>query len=150
MHTLIDFTTHIKGVEYIISVLAIVAFIFFLEVLKPRPFRSLVENAKEDLDYMKETGYRSTFRTIGRLAAAPFIGLAYVISLPFLFVYTFARELAGVVSGSLGRVMGAAGRTYAFGWRPTEAYLSGKQEKKDKTEKPEKAEKAEGPKDGAE
>jgi len=38
MHTLIDFTTHVKGVEYIISVLAITGYILYAEILKPKPF----------------------------------------------------------------------------------------------------------------
>jgi hypothetical protein len=143
MYTLIDFMTHIKGVEYLISVSAIALFIVFLEVLKPKPFKTLVDNAKEEVEYMKETGMQSTLRTVGRLLATPFIGLAYVVSLPFVFVYTFARELSGMAVEGLGRVMGMAGRTYAFGWRPTEAYLAGKQEKKEKAEKTEKSETAE-------
>jgi hypothetical protein len=130
MHTLVDFLTHVKGVEYVISVLAIAGFILYLEVLKPKPFRTLAENIREDVAFLKEKGLRAALRSVGRFVAAPFIGLLYVISLPFLFAFTFARELSGLASEGLGRVFGLAGRSASFGWRPTEAYLGGKKDRK--------------------
>src|SRR5574341_1640256 len=130
MHTLVDFTTHVKGVEYVISVLAIAGFILFIEILKPRPFRALRDAAREDIDYMKESGPRNVARTVGRLLAAPFIGLAYVIALPFVCAYAFAREVAGLAGEAVSRVVGLAGESAFFGWRPGEAYLGGKKDKK--------------------
>lgn len=131
MHTLVDFTTHIKGVEYLISVLAITGFILFIEILKPKPFRSLRDSAREDLDYIRENGgTRGVLRTTGRLLAAPFIGLAYVIALPFVCAYAFAREVAGMAREAAGRLLGLAGESAFFNWRPNEAYLGGKKGKK--------------------
>jgi hypothetical protein len=130
MHTLIDFTTHVKGVEYIISVLAITGYILYAEILKPKPFKTLAKSTGEDLEYLRKTGFRGTLRTAGRIAAAPFIGLAYVIALPFIFAYTLVAELLGMAAEGLEKAMGMAGRSASFGWRPMEAYFGGKKEKK--------------------
>lgn len=132
MHTLVDFLTRVKGIEYLISVVAITGFILYVEILKPKPFRALARNVREDIDHLRASGGRNALRTVGRFASAPFIGLFYVISLPFLFVGTFARELAGMAVDALARATGAAGRSATFGWRPTEAYLGGRKEKKGK------------------
>ena len=128
MNSLFDFITHIKTVEYLMAVGAIALYILYWEVLKPKPFKSLVESGKEDLDYIKNTGYKNTMKTVGKVMAAPFIGLAYIVFLPF----TFAYALGSLV---MGRVLTLAGKEAAFGWRPMEAYLSGK--KKGKKEKKE-------------
>ena len=64
-------------------------------------------------------------KTVGKVIAAPFIGLAYIIALPFGFAY--AIGLAAV-----NGVLGFAGKEASFGWRPTEAYLSGKKKEKKK------------------
>jgi hypothetical protein len=138
MHTLIDFTTHVKGVEYIISVLAITGYILYAEILKPKPFKTLKQSAGEDLEHLRNAGYRNALRTVGRVAAAPFIGLAYVIALPFVFAYTLGAELVGMAAEGIEKALGMAGRTASFGWRPVEAYLGGKKDRKNK--KKEKAE----------
>jgi hypothetical protein len=130
MHTLIDFTTHVKGVEYIISVLAITGYILYAEILKPKPFKTLKQSAGEEMEHLRNSGYRNAWRTVGRLAATPFIGLAYVIALPFVFTYTLAAELAGMAAEGLGKAFGAAGKTAFFGWRPVEAYLGGRKNRK--------------------
>jgi hypothetical protein len=128
MNSLFDFITHIKTVEYLMAVGAIALYILYWEVLKPRPFKSLVENGKGDLDYIRNTGYKNTLKTVGKVMAAPFIGLAYIVFLPFTFAYALG-------SAVIGRVLNMAGKEAAFGWRPMEAYLSGK--KKGKKEKKE-------------
>ncbi len=133
MHTLTDFTTHIKGVEYLISVLAITGFILFVEILKPKPFRTLKNSINEDREHIRKEGTRSVLTTLTRLAAAPFIGLAYVIALPFVFTFAVARECAGKAAEALDSAMGVAG----FGWRPMEAYLGGKKDKKERKAKEE-------------
>jgi len=130
MHTLFDYLTHVKGVEYIIALLFMVGYILYAEMLKPRPFKSVTETAKEDLEFVKKAGYKGVLKTLGKIAAAPFIGLAYVIVLPFAFVFTLAKI-------ALNGILGLAGRSIAFGWRPMEAYLAGKrkrgiEKKKDK------------------
>src|SRR3972149_3449082 len=127
MHTLVDFLTRVKGVEYILSVLTITGFILFLEVLKPAPFKSLRKLIGEDVALLREEGIRSFMKTVGRAVAAPFIGLLYVVALPFLFVYTLATALDAV------------GASAVFGWRPSEAYLAGR-----KARKARKAEKKDG------
>ena len=146
MHTLVDFLTRVKGVEYILSVLTITGFILFLEVLKPAPFRSLRKLIGEDVAYLREEGLRSVMRTVGRMAAGPFIGLLYVISLPFLFVYTLAVELRGMAAEGMAAALDAVGASAVFGWRPGEAYLAGKKARKGK--KAEKKDEEAEPKDG--
>jgi hypothetical protein len=123
MHTMFDYITQIKGVEYIISILFIAGYILYAEVLKPKPFKTLKESGREDLDYMRRNR-SSVFKTIRKIAAAPFIGLAYIVSLPFAFAYAIG-------AAALNGVLGLAGRSASFGWRPTEAYLAGKKKKKE-------------------
>lgn len=135
MHTYVDFLTHIKGVEYLISVLAIGGFVLFLESLKEKPFRTLVRATREDADHLREQGGRTALRTAGRMLSAPFLGLLYVIALPFVFVYALATEMLRAAAARLERVPGLAGRTAFFGWRPTEAYLGGKKDAKRKQDR---------------
>ena len=123
MHTMFDYITQIKGVEYILSLLFIAGYILYAEVLKPKPFRTLKEAGKEDLEFIR-TNRSATFTTIRKIAAAPFIGLAYIVSLPFAFAYA-------VGTAALNGILGLAGRSASFGWRPTEAYLAGKKKKKE-------------------
>ena len=124
MNSLYDFVTHVKGVEYIISVLFIAGYILYAEVLKPRPFKTLMETGRDDMDFIRKSGYRNTVRTVGKIAAAPFIGLAYIVTLPFAFAFAL---LSAIVNGALS----LAGREASFGWRPTEAYLAGKKKRKE-------------------
>ncbi|HWR58691.1 MAG TPA: hypothetical protein VN328_07375 [Thermodesulfovibrionales bacterium] len=124
MNSLYDFLTHVKGVEYIISVLFIAGYILYAEVLKPKPFKTLVETGKEDMDFIRQTGYRNTMKTAGKIAAAPFIGLLYLVSLPFAFAFA-------LLSTAAGGVLNLVGKEAAFGWRPMEAYFTGKKKKKD-------------------
>jgi hypothetical protein len=61
------------------------------------------------------------------LLAGPVIGLFYVISLPFIGIATIASLATGkLVSGLLSLI----GKSLSFGWRPREAYLSGKKKSK--------------------
>ena len=130
MHTLVDFLTRVKGVEYILSVLTITGFILFLEVLKPAPFKSLRKLIGEDVALLREEGFRSFMKTVGRAVAAPFIGLLYVLALPFLFVYTLAVELGGMAAEGMATALDAVGASAVFGWRPSEAYLAGRKARK--------------------
>jgi hypothetical protein len=63
------------------------------------------------------------------LLVAPFVGLVYVIALPFVFIATVAalvgRKLAEGIFNLLGNLV-------SFSWRPDEAYLGGKKKKKDR------------------
>ena len=61
------------------------------------------------------------------LLAGPVIGLFYVICLPFIGIATIASLATGkVVNGLLSLI----GKSLSFGWRPREAYLSGKKKSK--------------------
>ena len=130
MHTLVDFLTRVKGVEYILSVLTITGFILFIEVLKPAPFRSLRKLIGEDVAFLREEGFRSVMKTVGRAVTVPFIGLLYVIALPFLFVYYLAVELRGMAAERMATALDAVGASAVFGWRPSEAYLAGRKARK--------------------
>lgn len=66
------------------------------------------------------------------LLAAPFIGLAYVVFLPFIGIATLAAVAGREV---LGGVASVAGKTISFGWKPMEAYLAGKKKGKKKDTK---------------
>ena len=124
MYTLYDYITHIKGMEYILSILFIAGYILFAEILKPRPFATIANVARDDVQFIGGTGYRNVVKTAGKIAAAPFIGAAYVFSLPFVFFWAIASAAAGAA-------LNAFGKTAVFGWRPTEAYLTGKKKKKE-------------------
>lgn len=63
------------------------------------------------------------------MAAVPFIGLAYIVALPFGFAYALAKA---VVEGMVELV----GKEAVFGWRPLEAYLAGKKRGERKKAKP--------------
>ena len=132
MHTLVDFLTRVKGVEYILSVLTITGFVLFLEVLKPAPFKSLRKSIGEDVALLREEGFQNFMKTVKRAVAAPFIGLFYVMALPFLFVYTLAVELGGMAAEGMATALDAVGASAAFGWRPSEAYLAGRKARKAK------------------
>ncbi|HZL97177.1 MAG TPA: hypothetical protein VFB91_00535 [Terriglobales bacterium] len=130
MHTLVDFLTRVKGVEYILSVLTITGFVLFIEVLKPAPFRSLRKLIGEDVAFLREEGFRSFMKTVGRAVTVPFIGLLYVFALPFLFVYYLAVELRGMAAERMATALDAVGASAVFGWRPSEAYLAGRKARK--------------------
>ncbi len=130
MNSLFDFITHIKTVEYLMAIGAIALYILYWEVLKPKPFKSLMETGKADLGYIRQTGYKNTLKTVGKVMAAPFIGLAYIVFLPF----TFAHALGSLVTE---RVLTFASKEAAFGWRPMEAYLAGRKKKMKKEKKEE-------------
>lgn len=130
MHTLFDFVTHIKTVEYLIAIASVGAFILLWEILKPRPFHSVAAAGREDMSYVKQTGYRNTLKTIGRIASAPFIGLAYVVMVPVGFFFAlFLGAIELVVKGVNG-LMATLGTQVSFDWRPMEAYFTGKGKKK--------------------
>jgi hypothetical protein len=115
-----DFITHVKGIEYILSLTFIAGYVLFWEVLKPKPFKKVKEIGQEDLAYVKQNGMKNNLKLAGKIAAAPFVGLLYIILLP-----------VGLVSAlSYALVSGVAGKNSSFSWRPAEAYLSGKKKAK--------------------
>jgi len=129
MNTLYDFITHVKGIEYLLSITFIAGYIVFWEALKAKPFQSLARAEREDRDYIRQAGgYRNVLKTVGRIAAAPFIGIAYVVALPFTFVYALATAAGnGIVN--------LVGKEAAFGWSPVAAYLAGRRKRKGKAKK---------------
>lgn len=132
MYTLVDFITHVKGIEYILSISAIAGFLVFWEILKPKPFRTVVVTGKDDLAHIERTGgFGGVMKSVGKIVSAPFIGLAYIVMLPVAFFLALA---AAIVNVSVKAVMG---KSASFEWRPMEAYFSGKK-KKEKDEKAKK------------
>jgi len=81
-HTLFDFVTHVKGIEYLLSLFFIGGYLILWEALKPKPFGTLVQAGKEDMDHLKTSG--SAWKIVGSIAAAPFIGLAYILAIPLV------------------------------------------------------------------
>lgn len=126
MHTLVDFITHVKGIEYILSILFIGGFLLFWEILKPRPFATVVSVGKEDLEHIKQNGYRDTMKYAGKIVAAPFIGLAYIVMLPVGFFFVLLSEAVNLLVKGVSTLLG---KDVSFEWRPMEAYFTGKQKK---------------------
>jgi hypothetical protein len=124
MYTLFDFMTHVKGIEYIISVLSIGVFMVFWEVLKPKPFATAVSAGKEDLAHLKESG--DTIKYVRQIAAAPFIGLAYIVMLPIGFSVVMLSEGVNLAVKGVSTMLG---KDVSFDWRPMEAYFTGKKRK---------------------
>jgi hypothetical protein len=122
MHTLFDYVTHIKTIEYLLAVSFIAGFIIFWEIFKPKPFSGLSKQIKDDMEHLRETGM---LQSIGKLVAAPFIGLVYIIAIPIIFYFTIVST---IVIGFLKLV----GVNAAFNWNPVEAYLGGKKGKEGK------------------
>ncbi len=128
MNTLVDFITYIKGVEYLIAISAIAIYIIFWELLKPKPFQTMVKALKEDMEFLRVKGIGYVVRTAAKVVAAPFIGLAYIVMLPvgFFFALTFS---------AIGGLLSLAGVSPTLGWRPMEAYFGGRKSKTEKTDK---------------
>ena len=61
------------------------------------------------------------------LLAGPVIGLFYVVCLPFIGIATIVSLATGKVVSSGWSLIG---KSLSFGWRPREAYLSGKKKSK--------------------
>jgi hypothetical protein len=124
MVTLFDFMTHVKGIEYLVSVASIGAFMIFWEVLKPKPFATVVNTGREDWQHIQQTG--GIMKYAGKIAAAPFIGAMYVVMLPVGF---FFMVLAEVVNLAVKGVSTLMGKDMSFDWNPVEAYFTGKKRK---------------------
>ncbi len=61
------------------------------------------------------------------LLSGPFIGLAYAVLMPVIGIGTVAVI---AVSAVFKGMYNLAAKTISFGWRPSDAYLSGKKKKK--------------------
>jgi hypothetical protein len=123
MNSMFDFITHVKGIEYILSLTFIAGYVLFWEVLKPKPFKKVKETARKTWRMSRER-HEEQPETGRQDRRCTFVGLLYVILLP-----------AGLVSAlSYALVSRVAGKNTSFSWRPAEAYLSGK--KKTKKQEP--------------
>jgi hypothetical protein len=119
MYTLFDFITHIKGIEYIVAILFIAVYVLYLEVLKPRPFATLILALRDTHEHLRAMGCTKVIVNVAKIVAMPLVGLAYLLALPFFFLYAIGTAVTGRLSEKL-----AAGSS--FGWRPGEAYFGGK------------------------
>ena len=124
MYTLYDFMTHVKGIEYLLSVASIGVFMVFWEVLKPKPFARVVSSGREDWQHIQQTG--GIMKYAGKIATAPFIGAMYVVMLPIGF---FFMVLAEVVNLGVKGISTLLGKDMSFDWNPVEAYFTGKKRK---------------------
>jgi hypothetical protein len=126
MNSMYDFVTHVKGVEYLLSLALIAGYLLVWEALKPRPFLKVKKVGQDDLEHIRQNGMKNMFKLLGKVASAPFVGLLYIILLP-----------VGLISAlSYSLIAGVAGKNASFSWRPAEAYLSGQK----KTRKHDEAE----------
>jgi hypothetical protein len=66
------------------------------------------------------------------LLLGPILGLAYVVLMPIMGIVT---ALSLMVQKTLGGVFSLGKYIVSFGWRPTEAYLGGKNKKQNDGEK---------------
>ena len=69
-------------------------------------------------------------RGLGALLLGPILGLVYVIALPFIAIATIVTLIG---KKALGGILNLLRNLVSFGWRPSEAYLSGKKKKKTTT-----------------
>lgn len=69
---------------------------------------------------------------ISTLLMGPILGLVYVIALPFIAIATIVTLIG---KKALGGILSLLRNLVSFGWRPSEAYLSGKKKKKTTTKK---------------
>ncbi len=126
MYTLFDFITYVKGIEYIIALLFIAGYLVFWEALKPRPFKAVLETGRDDIEHLRSMGAGTVMRNIGKIAAAPFIGLAYIVALPVGFVVALGVGAVNLLAKALGVLFG---KSLSFEWRPVEAYFEGRKRK---------------------
>ncbi len=126
MHTLVDFITHVKGIEYILSIVFIAGFLLLWEVLKPRPFATVITSGKEDWEYLRANGYRDAIISLGKIIAAPVIGLAYLLILPVGVFFLVLSEAVNLITRGISRL---TGRNISFEWNPVEAYFTGRKRK---------------------
>jgi hypothetical protein len=117
MHTLFDFISNVNTVQYGLSLLFIIGYIIFNEILKPRPFDGLVEAIVEDVKFISDGGKMRPL--MKKVAVAPVYTVIYLASLPLLFLQGIA-----VLSGR-----GIASLTSA-GWSPVRAYFTGRKKAK--------------------
>ncbi len=118
MNTLFDFVTYVKGIEYVIALGSIAGYIIFWEILKPKPFKTLLETSKDDLNSIRKEGRKGNKRTLLNILSAPVVGAFYLAMVPIAFAYAASVRVFG--------------ERASFGWRPVEAYLAGRNNRQKK------------------
>jgi hypothetical protein len=73
--------------------------------------------------YLEEETRLSGLQVLVKLVTAPFVGLFYFLSLPFIAIGMILMVAGGKIYGLLKI---AASNAVSFGWRPMEAYLIGR------------------------
>jgi hypothetical protein len=72
---------------------------------KPTSFRTVVNTGKQDLEYIQQTGYGDFIRSIGKLAAVPLIGLAYLAMLPVGFAAALITGGTNLILNGLSGIL---------------------------------------------
>ena len=81
--------------------------------------------------YLVEETRLTGWQALVKLVTAPFVGLFYFLAIPFIAVGMILMVAGGKVYGLLKPLTSNA---VSFGWRPMEAYLTGrKRDRKNKT-----------------
>ena len=119
MHTLFDFVSNVNATQYGLALLFVLGFIIFTEVLKPRPFKELVQSAAEDVRFIKTQGKERNTQLIKNIASAPLYLVTYLVAVPFLFFQGMAEPL--------GRGLGSLTTAQ---WSPVRAYFIGRRKSK--------------------
>ncbi|MGO9014585.1 MAG: hypothetical protein ACLQF0_06355 [Dissulfurispiraceae bacterium] len=110
MHTLFDFITNVNAAQYGFSLLSILGFIVFYQILKPKPFEGLLQAAADDARFIKGQERGRVLQTVRNITMAPVYLMIYLVSLPFLFILGAVAPRATVMSGE---------------WSPVRAYFMG-------------------------
>ena len=88
MVTMHEFLVQTKGIEYGISVVFLLGYTAYWAFIKERPFAELKSTVRDDVNYMKEKGSWKTLKLTGKVIGAPLLGLAYLVGLPFIFIFS--------------------------------------------------------------
>lgn len=118
MHTMFDFTTYVKTVEYVLALASIAGYIVFWEILKPKPFKTLMETSSDDMKHVMSEGYEGNKRSVMNMVGAAITGAMYLAMVPLAF--------------TMAAIFKVSGESASFGWSPVEAYLAGRRKKSEK------------------
>lgn len=119
MHTLFDFVSSVNAIQYGLSLLFILGFILFNEILKPSPFEGLFQSVAEDIRFIKAQGKVTSLQQLKKIALAPLYIMVYLFALPFLFI----QGIAVMTGRGIEAVTSA-------GWSPVRAYFAGRKKGK--------------------
>jgi hypothetical protein len=110
MQSLLDYSTQDGGAGALVTLL-IVVLLVVVGLLRPEPLGSMIDMADEDLRQIKAgRGRREETRTVRDAVSASLNSLAYIVSLPIVFM--FAVNL--VLVESVGRAINVAAEWMAM------------------------------------